>query len=134
MRRHEGAGVLPDVAVPALFGAAVGLVHHRRPVLRHLRIRDISAAQRSAAALFARVTLALIVGMMIVNGFSNLVIFRARNLRLSDRIGRAFAGLDVILEICLLRLDVVAALILSPYLVYRVYAVWWGRALAELNP
>jgi tryptophan-rich sensory protein len=49
-------------------------------------------------------------------------------------IGCAFAGLDVLLAVCLLRLDGLAASVLVPYLIYRIYAVWWGRALSRLNP
>ena len=82
----------------------------------------------------ARVTMALIVVMMFANGLTNLVIFRARNLYVSYVIGCVFAGLDVLLAVLVLRLDNVAALTLVPYLAYRVYAVWWGRAMALLNP
>ena len=82
----------------------------------------------------ARVTLALIAGMMVGNALANLVIFRARNLHLSYVIGWVYAGLDVLLMVSVLRLDTLAASVLIPYLVYRVYAVWWGRALARLNP
>ena len=34
---------------------------------------------------------------------------------------------------CLLRLDARAAFALVPYLLYRVYAVWWGYALWRAN-
>jgi tryptophan-rich sensory protein len=61
-------------------------------------------------------------------------IFRARNLRLSYVIGCIFAGLDTVLLALVSRVDVLAAWPLLPYLVYRVYAVWWGRALVRLNP
>jgi tryptophan-rich sensory protein len=80
-----------------------------------------------------RITLALIVTMMIGNALANLVIFRARNLRVSYLIGCVFAALDVILVVCVLRLDGLAASALVPYLAYRVYGVWWGRELAKLN-
>ena len=82
----------------------------------------------------SRPTLTLIVAMMIGNALSNLVIFRARNLRLSYVVGCVFAGLDVVLLICVSQIDFIAALTLVPYLAYRVYAVWWGRALVRLNP
>lgn len=78
--------------------------------------------------------MAVIVAMMVANGSSNLVIFRARNLRLRYVIGCVFAGLDVVLLALVSRVDVLAASSLVPYLVYRVYAVWWGRALVRLNP
>src|SRR4051812_24181611 len=79
----------------------------------------------------AAVTLILV--MMLVNAFTNYVIFRARDLRLSFIIGNFFAVADVILLTCLLWLDVVAASSLIPCLLSRVYAVWWGYALWKLN-
>jgi tryptophan-rich sensory protein len=78
--------------------------------------------------------LTLIVLMMVGNGLANLAIFRARNLRLSYVIGCVFAILDAVLFGLAVLLDSIAALTLVPYLVYRVYAVWWGRALIKLNP
>jgi tryptophan-rich sensory protein len=80
------------------------------------------------------VTLALIIAMMVGNALSNLVIFRARDLRLGYVIGLVFGALDLILFTCLLQLDFVAAWALVPYLHYRVYAIWWSRAVARLNP
>jgi tryptophan-rich sensory protein len=78
-------------------------------------------------------TFALILSMMIVNALTNYVIFRARNLHLSFIIGNLFPFLDITLFVCLLQLDNVAALSLIPYLIYRVYAVWWGYALFKAN-
>jgi benzodiazapine receptor len=77
--------------------------------------------------------LALISFMMVVNALTNYVIFRARNLRLSFIIGNLFPLMDVALLVCLLRLDRVAAWALIPYLLYRIYALWWGYWLWKLN-
>ena len=79
------------------------------------------------------VTLGLIGFMMTVNGLTNYVIFRARNLRLSFIIGAIFPVLDIALFILLTTLDQTAALTLIPYLVYRVYAVFWGYSLWLAN-
>ncbi len=79
------------------------------------------------------VALTLIVFMMIVNALSNYVIFRAQNLRLSYIIGNIFPVMDIALFFCLVQLDTVAAWALVPYLIYRVYAVWWGHALWRAN-
>jgi tryptophan-rich sensory protein len=79
-------------------------------------------------------TVALIIAMMTLNGLSNLVIFRARDLRLAFYIGAAFPLFDVALLLLLLKTDRLAAAALMPYLVYRVYAVWWGHALWKANP
>lgn len=78
-------------------------------------------------------TLALILFMMVVNALTNYVIFRARNLRLSFIIGSLFPVLDITLFICLLQLDNVAVLSLIPYLIYQIYAVWWGYGLWKIN-
>jgi tryptophan-rich sensory protein len=79
------------------------------------------------------VTLGLIVFMMTVNGLTNYVIFRARNLRLSFIIGAIFPVLDVTLFFLMMTLDQTAALAMIPYLVYRVYAVFWGYGLWRAN-
>ena len=118
----------PRYSAPLWVWSIIGAVYYA--IFGFVTFRLLSAVPPS---FLARATLVLIVTMMIVNALSNLVIFRARDLHVSDMIGRVFAGLDVILAMSLVRLDTVAALVLVPYLVYRVYAVWWGRALAELN-
>jgi tryptophan-rich sensory protein len=71
--------------------------------------------------------------MMTVNGLSNYVIFRARNLYLSFVIGAVFPVLDLTLFVLLMTLDQPAALALIPYLLYRVYAVFWGYGLWRVN-
>ena len=78
--------------------------------------------------------LALVLFMMIVNALANYIIFRARNLRLSFAVGCLFPFLDIALLLCLVQVDTIAAWALVPYLIYRVYAVWWGYRLWELNP
>lgn len=118
----------PRYSAPLRVWSIIGAVYYG--IFGFVAFRMLSEVPPS---LFARATLVLIVAMMVGNALSNLVIFRARNLHVSDMIGRVFAGLDVILAISLVRLDTAAALVLVPYFVYRVYAVWWGRALAELN-
>lgn len=63
----------------------------------------------------------LILFMMVVN-----IIFRARQLRLSFIIGALFPIMDVTLFSFLIQFDEIAAWALVPYLLYRIYAVWWG--------
>jgi len=41
--------------------------------------------------------------------------------------------MDVALFVCLIQLNRIAAWALVPYLLYRIYAVWWGFALWKLN-
>ena len=64
---------------------------------------------------------------------SDYVIFRSRNLRLSFIIGALFPIMDIALLILLINLDSLAAWALVPYLLYRIYAVWWGYELWKLN-
>lgn len=79
------------------------------------------------------IALTLIVFMMIVNALTNYIIFRARNLYLSFMVGSAFPLMDIALFACLLRLDELAAWSMIPYLLYRIYAVWWGYRLWRAN-
>lgn len=94
-------------------------------IYRLLRL-DGDSALRDAA-------LELIMFMMLVNALTNYVIFRARNLRLSFIVGNLFPVMDVVLFICVTRLDKAAAWALVPYLLYRLYAVWWGYGLWKMN-
>jgi len=79
------------------------------------------------------VTLGLVLFMMIANALWNYVFFRARNLFLAFVTGSAAPIFDCALVICLIELDRVAAWSLVPYLLYRVYAVYWGHALWKMN-
>lgn len=119
----------PRYSAPLWVWSIIGVMYYA--IFGFVAFRFLSAVPPS---FLAGATLVLIVGMMVGNALANLVIFRASNLHLSYVIGCAFAGLDVLLAICALRLDRVAASVLVPYLIYRIYAVWWGRALARLNP
>jgi tryptophan-rich sensory protein len=78
-------------------------------------------------------TLVLIAVMMAANALTNYIIFRAQNLYASFLIGCFFPVLDLALIVCVAQLDKVAAFSLIPYLVYRVYGVWWGYALWKEN-
>jgi len=71
--------------------------------------------------------------MMLVNVLTNYVIFRARNLHLSFILGCLFPFMDITLLLCLVQLYTIAAWSLVPCLIYRIYAVWWGYKLSDLN-
>ncbi len=77
--------------------------------------------------------LSLVGFMMTANALWNYVFFRARKLFLAFVAGSAAPVFDAALLICLVGLDRVAAWSLVPYLLYRVYAVYWGYALWKLN-
>ena len=80
-----------------------------------------------------RGTFALVAAMMTANALWNLILFRARNLFVAFITGSAAPVPDLVLFVCLVGLDVPAALALVPYLIYRAYAVWWGYALWAMN-
>ena len=77
--------------------------------------------------------LALALFMMVVNALWNYVFFRAQNLFLWFIGASLFPILDIALFICLIQLDKVIAWSLIPYLLYRIYALWWGYGLWKLN-
>ena len=89
-------------------------------------LRLESSPSRTAA-------LILIVFMMVGNALTNYIIFRIRNLHLSFIVGCLFPFMDATLFILLVRLDTLAAWSLVPYLIYRIYAVWWGYSVWKLN-
>jgi tryptophan-rich sensory protein len=78
-------------------------------------------------------TLSLIVFMMAANALWNYVFFRARKLFPAFIAGSIAPVFDLTLFICLVGLDRMAAWSLVPYLLYRIYAVYWGYALWKLN-
>lgn len=88
---------------------------------------------RADSSIVRAIALILIPLMMILNGLWNYVFFRQRNLVLGF-IGAMFAPIpDLILLLCMLQLDREAAWALVPYLIYRLYSVWWGYGLWKLN-
>ena len=62
-----------------------------------------------------------------------LLFFRLRSVLLSLILGIPYAAMAIVLFVCLLQLDRVAAWTLSPYLVYLCYANYWGYKLWKLN-
>ena len=87
-------------------------------------------AESSRLRIFALILIPL---MMILNGLWNYLFFRERNLFLSFT-GAMIAPIpDVVLLLCLLQLDRTAAWALVPYLIYRLYSLWWGYGLWKLN-
>lgn len=118
----------PPYSAPLWLWSIIGALYYAIfcfVIYRLLRL-DSDAGLRNAA-------LMLILFMMVVNALSNYIIFRARNLRLSFIVGALFPVMDVALFICLTQLERVAAWSLVPYLLYRIYAVWWGYGLWKLN-
>ena len=128
VRRFFQSVRFPRYSAPLWAWSVIGALYYA--TFGFVVFRLLSAAPLTP---LSRATLVLIVAMMVGNALANLVIFRARNLHLSYVIGCGFAAIDLLLVGCMLFLDRIAALALAPYLVYRIYAVWWGQALAKLN-
>src|ERR1043166_6871312 len=84
-------------------------------------------------SLLRTVTITLVIGMMLANALWNYLFFRAENLFASFVSGSLAPFCDLALFLCLFNLDKIGAWILMPYLVYRIYAVWWGYGLWKLN-
>lgn len=80
------------------------------------------------------VALSLLLAVMAVNAFWNYVFFRMQNLFYSFALSVFYTLLAVALFVCLLRFDYVAAYAEIPYLLYLIYAFYWGYSLLKLNP
>jgi tryptophan-rich sensory protein len=119
---------LPAYSAPLWVWSIIGLFYYLIFcfVLYRLLTLNNSSGLRSA-------TIVLVLVMMTVNALTNYIIFRARNLRLSFLVGALFPILDITLFLMLIQLESLAAWTLIPYLLYRIYAVWWGYALWKQN-
>ncbi|HEY6244531.1 MAG TPA: tryptophan-rich sensory protein [Pyrinomonadaceae bacterium] len=119
---------LPAYSAPLWVWSIIGLFYYLIFcfVLYRLLTLNNSSGLRSA-------TIVLVLVMMTVNALTNYTIFRARNLRLSFLVGALFPILDITLFLMLIQLESLAAWTLIPYLLYRIYAVWWGYALWKQN-
>ena len=80
-----------------------------------------------------QVAIVFILFMMGLNALWNYVFFRAQSLLVSFIVASLFPLLDVILLILLVQLDRAATWALIPYLIYRVYGVWWAYGFWKAN-
>jgi translocator protein len=118
----------PKYSAPFWLWSVIGVLYYA--VFGFVLYRLIRLGPDGALRLAA---LVLVISMMIINGLTNYFIFRARDLRRSFWIGALFPVLDLLLLAFLLKLDRTAAISLIPYLIYRVYGVYWGYALWKAN-
>jgi translocator protein len=81
----------------------------------------------------ANTTIAAVLAMMLANALWNYLFFRAQKLFVSVLVTFLAPVMDLVLLMCLIRLDPVAAWILIPYLMYRVYSLWWAYGLWKMN-
>ena len=118
----------PRYSAPLWVWTVIGGIYY---LIFFLVIYRLLRANRDSTLWY--VALTLVSFMMIVNALTNYFIFRAQNLRLSFIVGALFPLMDGALFICLTQLDDPAAWALVPYLLYRIYAVWWGYGVMKLN-
>jgi translocator protein len=81
----------------------------------------------------AKTTLVVVLAMMLANALWNYLFFRAQKLFASVLVAFLAPVMDLVLLVCLMRLDRLAAWALIPYLIYRVYSLWWAYGLWKLN-
>jgi benzodiazapine receptor len=77
--------------------------------------------------------LALIVALMIINAIWNYFFFRRKDVRVSFYLSLPYAVLATVLAAWLFRIDTTAAWTFLPYMMYLLYAGWWGYNLWRLN-
>ena len=118
---------LPRYSAPLWVWSIIGFIYYLLfgfVIYRLLRI-DSSALKPAL--------LSLVIAMMAINAATNYLIFRRRDLRLSYVVGTLFPLLDIALFLGLVSVDRFAAWPLVPYLLYRIYAVWWGYQIWQIN-
>ena len=118
----------PAYAPPLWIWYIIGLLYYATFFFILYRVLGLQTE-----SILKAITVSLIVFMMSTNALWNYVFFRARKLFLAFVTGSIAPVFDVVLFICLLQLDRLAAWSLIPYLMYRVYGVWWGFSLWKLN-
>ncbi len=118
----------PSCSPPLWIWYIIGILYYATcffVVYRVLRYRGDSALDY--------VAFTLILVIMSFNAFWNYIFFRAQNLYLSFVSWIPYSLVAIALFVCLMQFDKVAALAFLPYLLYLVYALWWGRGLWKLN-
>jgi tryptophan-rich sensory protein len=92
--------------------------------------RILTLGNRSA---LINITLTLVAALMVTNALWNYLFFRAQRLFASVVLTFLAPIMDGALLVCLIQLDGVAACSLIPYLLYRLYSLWWAYGLWNLN-
>ena len=119
---------LPRFSPPLAMWIAIGLGYYVVcfVVLQRLLSLDSASTQRTVA-------LGLLIAAMLINAAWGWLFFRLKNMRASYLTYLPYGIIILALATLLLRIDPGSALVLLPYLVYLIYAAWWGRALWRLN-
>lgn len=107
-------------AIGGLYYVVCGIVLYR--ILRH---QDVTALRTLAFI--------LLVLMMIANAIWNYIFFRARNLFVSFVAFAPYIVVTLSLVFVLSRFDQISAGLISLYLLYLVYAIFWAYGVWRLN-
>lgn len=83
---------------------------------------------------FKYLALILLLVVMAVNALWNYVFFQLQNLFFAFVLSLLYSIVAIFLFVCLVQFDRAAAFVLLPYLIYLVYAFYWGYSLSKLNP
>lgn len=119
---------LPRFSPPLAVWVGIGLGYYVICFLILRRLFSMPLPDRGV-----QLALALLGALMLVNAGWGLLFFRLRDLRLSFLAFPPYGLLALALAAALARVDPPAAWILLPYLLYLVYATWWGYRLWRLN-
>lgn len=119
----------PPFSAPVWVWAIIGFFYYATCFIILFRILryDDNFSIRYAA-------FALLLVVMSVNAFWNFVFFRRRNLYYSFVLSVFYTLAAIALFFSLWQFDFVAACAQIPYLIYLVYAFYWGGGLLKLNP
>jgi len=118
----------PPAAPPLWAWYIIGLGYYATFFFVLYRVLRLNASSPLKTA-----TLVLVVFMLTANASWNFVFFRARKLFLAFVTGSVAPIFDAALWLSLFALDRAVAWAFVPYLLYRIYAVYWGYALWKLN-
>jgi translocator protein len=75
----------------------------------------------------------LLLVLMVLNAGWGWLFFRRRDLRASYLAFFVYDVVALVLAALLARIDPTSALLLVPYLLYQLYAIWWAHRLWKLN-
>ena len=118
---------LPPCSPPLALWVGIGLAYYVICFAVLVRLLALSTSVLRAAAL------GLLLAILLVNAGWGVLFFRLKDVRASYLAFFPYAVLVLALGGLLVRIDPIGACILLPYLMYLVYATWWGRALWRLN-
>jgi tryptophan-rich sensory protein len=118
----------PDYSPPLWVWYIIGGLYYVTFFVVLLRVLTLD--NRSA---LVNITLTLVAALMVANALWNYLFFRVQRLFASVVLTFLAPIMDGVLLVCLIQLDAVAAYFLIPYLLYRLYSLWWAYGLWKLN-